>query len=189
MTLSFLEKPKEEWDIPEMIENPTDEQQTEIELADEDADKMPLPKYFQDLFTEFGTLNEFDLKDVIYEPKEQERFMYRVLQEIENKQSITKLKKREMWRVIKESKFPIMLGVLVTLEGGLEFFHGKRLMPTLMFLRGGIFVKMTQDGLKRGATIVKNDKTQKQYQEVADEIENLKGIISSVANLENESRP
>ena len=46
MTLSFLEKPKDEWDIPEMIENPTDEEQTEIELADEDADKMPLPKYF-----------------------------------------------------------------------------------------------------------------------------------------------
>lgn len=46
MTLSFLEKPKEEWDIPEMIENPSDKLQTEIELADEDADKMPLPKYF-----------------------------------------------------------------------------------------------------------------------------------------------
>lgn len=79
---------KEKHEIIEMtlshIEKSTKDQ-TEIEVADEDSDKMPLPKYFQDLYAEFGTLKDFDLKEVIYEPKEQERFMARVRKEIENK--------------------------------------------------------------------------------------------------------
>ena len=149
---------------------------------------MPLPKYFQDLYNEFGTLREFDLKEVIYEAKVQEMFMLRVLQQIESKQSITKLKKREIWRCIRESKFPIMLGILISTEGILEAMAGHIAIPTFAFLRAGIFIKMTQDGLKRGAVYVKNDKTQKQYQEVADELENLKSIISSVAELDNDSK-
>jgi hypothetical protein len=31
---------------------------------------MPLPKYFEDLFDEFGTLEKFDLKQVIYDKSE-----------------------------------------------------------------------------------------------------------------------
>ena len=180
---------KEKHEIVEMtlshIENAE-----EVELEeDEDADKMPLPKYFQDLYTEFGTLKDFDLKDVIYEPKEQERFMARVRTEIENKQSITKLKKRELWKVVKESKFPIMLGVLVTLDATIELGAGALWLSAISYLRTGIFFKMTQEGLRRGAIVVKNEKTQKQYQEVADELQNLKSIISSVAGQENAYEP
>ena len=40
---------------------------------------------------------------------------------------------------------------------------------------------MTKEGLKKGASVVKEQKVNKQYQEVADEIENLSRIISSVA--------
>lgn len=185
MTLSHLENAK---DTKESMKNTDNKDQTEIELADDDMDKMPLPKYFQDLYAEFGSLKEFDLKEVIYEKKEQERFMGRVRKEIENKQSLTKLKKREIWRVIKESKFPIMLGVLVTVEGTIEVCAGALQLSAISYLRTGIYIKMTQEGLKRGATVVKNDKTQKQYQEVADELQNLKSIICSVADLENSSK-
>ena len=184
MTLDYLTMPKDE--VPSItFENP---EGTDIELADDEFDKMPLPKYFQDLYAEFGSLREFDLKEVIYEKREQERFMARVRKEIENKQSLTKLKKREIWRVIKESKFPIMLGILVTVEGTIEVCAGALQLSAISYLRTGIYIKMTQEGLKRGATVVKNDKSQKQYQEVADELQNLKSIICSVADLENSSK-
>lgn len=185
MTLSHLENAK---DTKQSMQQTDNKDQTEIELADNEADKMPLPKYFQDLYAEYSSLNDFDLKEVIYEPKEQERFMARVRKEIETKQSLTPLKKREIWKVIKESKFPIMLGVLVTIEGTIEVCAGALQLSAISYLRTGIYIKMTQEGLKRGATVVKNDKIQKQYQEVAEELQNLKSIICSVADLENESK-
>ena len=146
-------------------------------------EKMPLPKYFQDLYKEFGSLREFDLKDVIYDKTVQEKFMAQVLEEIEGKQSLTKLKKREMWKVIKESKFPIMLGVLVTVEGTIEVCAGAYNLSVISYLRTGIYIKMTQEGLKRGADVVKKQKIQRQYEEVADELANLQNIICSVAEF------
>lgn len=74
---------------------------------------MPLPRYFEDLYEEFTELQDFDLKDVIYSKKEQEKFMNAVRESIEKKQEITPLKKRELWRVVKESKYPIILASLV----------------------------------------------------------------------------
>jgi hypothetical protein len=50
-------------------------------------------------------------------------------------------------------------------------------------LRGGVYVKMTQEGLKRGVDTVKKDKIQRQYNEVADEVQNLQNIICSVAEF------
>lgn len=111
---------------------------------------MMLPTYFQDLFEEFASLNNFNLKDVIYSKSEQERFMKAVKQEIEQKQSITPLKKRELWKVIKESRFAIILGVLVTVEGFFELAAGAIPLSSLSYLRTGIYVAMTQEGLQRG---------------------------------------
>ena len=74
------------------------------------------------------------------------------------KQSITPLQKRELWKVIRESKFPIFLGVLVTVEGFLELCGGGIQLSMVSFLRTGIYIKMTQEGLKRGADVVKNEK-------------------------------
>ena len=84
--------------------------------------------------------------------------MKAVLVEIQTSQSLTPLKKRELWKVIKETKFPIMLGMLVAIEGTLEFCAGALQLSTVSLLRGGVYVKMTQEGLKRGADVVKNDK-------------------------------
>ena len=64
------------------------------------------------------------MKDVIYNKEKQEEFMKQVKIEIENSQTLTPLKKREMWKVIKETRFPIFLGLLVTIEGFLEVCSG-----------------------------------------------------------------
>jgi hypothetical protein len=37
---------------------------------------------------------------------------------------LTPLKRRELWKVIKESKFPIILGTIVTVEGFMEVYAG-----------------------------------------------------------------
>mmetsp|Transcript_10025 Transcript_10025/g.16856 ORF Transcript_10025/g.16856 Transcript_10025/m.16856 type:complete len:88 (+) Transcript_10025:1002-1265(+) len=86
--------------------------------------KLPLPKYFQDLYNQYSSLNRFPLKDVIYDKRTQERFMRAVKEEIEEKQSLSPLKKREIWKVIQESKFPILLGIFVTIEGMVETCFG-----------------------------------------------------------------
>lgn len=111
--------------------------------VEHEHDKMPLPKYFQELYEEFGELKEFDLKEVIYNKNTQEKFLKQVRLCIEQKQTISPLKKREIWRVIKESKFPIMLGILVTVEGALEASVGAVSLSSISFLRTGIYIKMT----------------------------------------------
>ena len=60
--------------------------------------------------------------------------------------------------MIRESKFPIVLGILVTIEGVIEICAGGLSISIISFMRTGIFMKMTQEGLKRGADIVKKDK-------------------------------
>ena len=45
-------------------------QEGEIEAQPTVQEKMPLPKYFQDLFDEFSTLEEFDLKTIVYDKNE-----------------------------------------------------------------------------------------------------------------------
>jgi hypothetical protein len=76
--------------------------------------------------------------------------------------------------------------VLVTVEGFLEVCAGGIQLSMISFLRTGIYVKMTQEGLKRGADVVKNEKIQRQYREVAEELQSLKNIICSVAEYQTE---
>lgn len=49
----------------------------------EDNDKLPLPKYFQDLYRQHSSLNNYDLEDVIYDKDIQNQFMASVLKDIE----------------------------------------------------------------------------------------------------------
>ena len=53
------------------------------------------------------------------------------------------LKKRETWKVIKESKFPILLGILVTAEGLIEGCSGFVNLSATSFFRSAIYIKMT----------------------------------------------
>ena len=68
---------------------------------------------------------------------------------------MTKLKKRELWRVIKESRYSILLGMFVTLDGVLEASATLYQLSLVSFLRTGVYISLTRDGLKRGANIVK----------------------------------
>lgn len=83
------------------------------------------------------------MKDVIYNKEKQEEFMKQVKIEIENSQTLTPLKKREMWKVIKETRFPIFLGLLVSIEGFLEVCSGAFQLSTISLLRTGVYIKMT----------------------------------------------
>lgn len=172
---------------------PDKEEEPSAPVADPSAENaedeaMPLPQYFQNLYEEFSELEGFDLKEVIYDKKTQEAFMEAVREELVKKQAVTPLQKKELWKVIRESKFPIMLGALVTIEGFIEGCAGALQLSTISFLRTGIYIKMTQEGLKRGADVVKNEKIQRQYREVADELQSLKSIICSVAEYQNEQQ-
>lgn len=96
--------------------------------------------------------------------------MKKVKEEIEQKQSITPLKKKELWKVIKESRFAIILGISVTVEGFFELAAGAVPLSIISYLRTGIYYAMAREGYKRGADIVKRDKVQRQYKEIYDEI-------------------
>ena len=47
------------------------------------SDKLPLPGYFFELYEQYGSLKQFDLKDVIYDKRTQDKFMAAVKAEIE----------------------------------------------------------------------------------------------------------
>ena len=69
--------------------------------------------------------------------------MLKVKENIENKLHMSPLKKRETWKVIKESKFPILLGILVTTEGLIEGCSGFVNLSATSFFRSAIYIKMT----------------------------------------------
>jgi hypothetical protein len=71
------------------------------------------------------------------------------------------LKKKELWKVIKESRFAIVLGVLVTAEGFFELATGAIPLSAISYLRTGIYYAMAREGYTRGADIVKRDKIQR----------------------------
>ena len=82
--------------------------------------------------------------------------MASVLADIESNQELTPLKKREIWRSVKESKFVIFLGVLIAAETGILFGHYRNLIKgPIMAARTAIYAKMTQDGMKRGNDAIK----------------------------------
>ena len=84
--------------------------------------------------------------------------MLKVKENIENKQFISPLKKRETWKVIKESKFPILLGILVTTEGIIEGCSGFVNLSATSFFRTTIYIKMTQEAIMKGIDVVKREK-------------------------------
>lgn len=78
-----------------------------------------------------------------------------------------------MWKSVVDSKFAIWLGALISLEAVYFTCRGSLLQGGIDVMRTGIYTKMTVDGMRRGNDAIKKSKVQKQYNEVADEIENL----------------
>lgn len=82
----------------------------------------------------------------------------KVKENIESKQLLSPLKKSETWKVIKESKFPILLGILVTAEGLIEGCSGFVNLSATSFFRTAIYIKMTQEAITKGIDVVKREK-------------------------------
>ena len=71
---------------------------------------------------------------------------------------MTPLKKREYWKFVKESKFPILLSLTALGAYGIELSHGGFSMGTVSALRTGIFAKMAGEGIKAAVTKVKDER-------------------------------
>ena len=75
---------------------------------------------------------------------------------------------------MKESKFVILLGILIAAETSIMFGLYRNLIKGPIFAaRTMIYAKMTQDGMKRGNDSIKKSNILKQYNEVAEEIGKL----------------
>jgi len=100
-------------------------------------------------------LRKFDFKDVIYDRKTQEMFLEEVREAIITKDKITPLKKREIWLAIKESKFPIIMGIMAAADGSIDFACNAANYAMVNVFRTGFMGKMTQEGIIRGTDIVR----------------------------------
>ena len=111
---------------------------------------MPLPKYFEELYNEFEELRRFDLQDVIYDRKMTELFMEEVREQIERKEALTPLKKKQIWQAVKESKFPIVMGAMAIAEGTIDFACNAFPYVWLSVFRTATFFEMSREGITRG---------------------------------------
>ena len=83
---------------------------------------------------------------------------------------MTPLKKREVWKTVVDSKFAIWLGALISVEAVFISCRGKLIQGGIHLLRAGIYTKLSVDGIRASKNVLRNNKVQKQYSEVADEI-------------------
>ena len=60
------------------------------------------------------------------------------------------MKKTELWKAVKESKFPIMMGAMTLAEGTIDFACSA--FPTfwISVFRGAVFYEMSKEGIRRG---------------------------------------
>jgi hypothetical protein len=86
---------------------------------------------------------------------------------------MTPLKKREVWKTVVDSKFAIWFGALISAEAVFFSCRGMLIQGSIDLLRTGIYTKLSVDGIRAGKNVLRNNKTQRQYNEVSDEIQNL----------------
>lgn len=112
--------------------------------------------------------------------------MASILHDIETNQSMTPLKKREVWRSIRESKFVIFLGILVAADTSVIFGIYRNLIKGPIFAaRTLIYAKMTQDGMKRGNDAIRKGNILKLYDEVTNEITKLQHMLAYAQEYES----
>lgn len=114
--------------------------------------------------------------------------MAKVKEEIEKKQSLSSIGKKNFWKIIKASRFPIILGLLVTYEGFFEVFSGQANVSVVSFARTGIFSQVAKNDMKRGKSTVIQQKIEQQYNEVAKELKKLQDILVNYRPEEDENR-
>ena len=80
------------------------------------------------------------------------------------------LKKRLLWRAIKESRIPIMMGIMTITEVTVDFACSAYPTMWVNIFRLAAYYGMTKEGLQRGLNVVRQENIEKQYIEVADEL-------------------
>ena len=76
--------------------------------------------------------------------------MEEVREQIERKEALTPLKKKQIWSAVKESKFPIVMGAMSIAEGTIDFACSSFPYVWLSVFRVATFSEMTREGIKRG---------------------------------------
>ena len=111
--------------------------------------------------------------------------MDEVREQIERKETLTPLKKKEIWSAVKESKFPIIMGSMSIVDASIAFSCSSFTYVWLAAFRVATFSEMSREGITRGKGTVRRAKVEQQYDEVADEIQKLQNIICSVADFQD----
>ena len=76
---------------------------------------------------------------------------------IEKRESMTKMKKRDVWKAVKSSKFPLIMGALTVAEGTIDFACASFPTMWIAVFRGAVFVEMTKEGVRQGKKSVRLD--------------------------------
>lgn len=156
----FKSKKPDEAKQIDSASNKTDKKSSKTNEVEEDEDdlqdyNMPLPRYFADLYEEFGDLKRFDLKDVIYDKKIQELFMEEVREQIESSEMLSAMNKKEVWKSVKETKFPIIMGIMNLYDASIDFACGSVAGGFIQAAKMLINIEVTKIGLKQGSNRVR----------------------------------
>ena len=148
--------------VPLTLERPPEQPLTsdaKEELKEKQASEpLPLPKYFAELYNEFEELRRFDLKEVIYDAQMQGLFLEEVRDLIEQQENMRPVKKQELWKAVKESKFPIIMGAMAIVEGTIDFSCAAWPTFWLASFRTAVFSEMAKEGMRRGTTNLREER-------------------------------
>ena len=87
----------------------------------------------------------------------QELFMEEVREQIERSVALTPLEKKSVWKAVKESRFPIMMGVMAIAESTVDFTCSAYPTFWINLFRVGTFFEMSKEGIIRGTSKVKKE--------------------------------
>lgn len=104
--------------------------------------------------------------------------------EIQKKENMSQLKKKKLWRAIKDSRIPLVLAVLTIVEGTVDYACGNWPFLFINGLRVSVFAEMSKEGIKQNINSIRQEKIERQFYEVQDEILHLQQIICSVADYQ-----
>ena len=80
------------------------------------------------------------------------------------------MKKREIWKAVKNSRIPIMIGLLTVFELSVDVACSNAPWALLNSIRVGIFYEMSKEGVTQGMKGIRSDKVEQAYNEIQDEI-------------------
>ena len=77
-----------------------------------------------------------------------------------------------------------MMGIMTMTEVTVDFACSSFPIMWVNIFRIGAYYGMSKEGLQRGVNVVRQENVEKQYSEVADELQKLQNIICTVADFQ-----